>query len=76
MLSAILLSGFIFPVANMPAPVRAVTLLVVPRYFVAALRKIVLKGAGFPDVWPELLAMVLLGVLFNLLAARATRKAL
>jgi ABC-2 type transport system permease protein len=74
LLPAIILSGFIFPIANMPAPVRALTQLVVPRFYMTALREIILKGASLPAVWPELAHMAALGVLFNLLAAGKTRK--
>ncbi|HOW96744.1 MAG TPA: ABC transporter permease [Kiritimatiellia bacterium] len=76
LLPSIILSGFIFPIRNMPLPIQGVTLILAPRYFVSALRKIILKGAPFQAVWMDLLAMLLLGVAFNLLAAHKTRKAL
>jgi len=75
LLPSIVLSGLIFPIQNMPAPIQAVTLLVVPRYFIAVLRGIILKDASFAMIWPNLAAMLALGILFNLLAARMTRKA-
>jgi ABC-2 type transport system permease protein len=46
LLPTFILSGFIFPIRNMPAAVRAVTYIVPSRYFLAALRAILLKGAG------------------------------
>ena len=76
LLPSIILSGFIFPIRNMPLPIQGITLILAPRYFVSALRKIILKGAPFQAVWVDLLALLLLGVAFNLLAARKTRKAL
>lgn len=76
LLPSFILSGLIFPIQNIPQPIQTMTLLVVPRHFVAALRGIILKGADFSTVWPSLLAMLLLGVFFNLLAALKTRKAL
>ena len=76
LLPSILLSGLIFPIANMPAPVRLVTLLAAPRYFVAALRKIILKDAPFSALWPEFAGLLALGILFNVLAVRRTRKAI
>lgn len=76
LLPSILLSGLIFPIKNMPFPVQCVTLLVIPRYFVDALRGIILKGATFGSLWPDLAAMLILGLAFNLLAARSTRKAM
>jgi len=74
MLPSILLSGFIFPIKNMPPAVQAVTYTVAPRYFVSALRKIVLKGAPLSALWSDLLPLLALAVLFNLLAARNVRK--
>ena len=76
LLPSFILSGLIFPIQNIPEPIQTLTLLVIPRHFVAALRGIILKGADFSAVWPSLLAMLLLGLFFNLLAAHKTRKAL
>ncbi|MBU1909053.1 MAG: ABC transporter permease, partial [Verrucomicrobia bacterium] len=76
LLPSIILSGFIFPIRNMPLPIQAITLVLAPRYFVSALRAIILKGAPFRAIWPDLLAMLILGAAFNLLAAHKTKKAL
>ena len=76
LLPSILLSGLIFPIKNMPLAIQGITLAVVPRYFVTALRGIIVKGASWPEVWPELLAMLALGLLFNYLAVRNMRKSL
>lgn len=75
LLPSLILSGFIFPIKNMPVPIQALTHIVVPRYFVSALRKIVLKAAPLDDIRFELLAMLALGILYNLVAAANTRKA-
>lgn len=75
LLPSIILSGLIFPIQNMPAPIQVLTMLVAPRHFVTALRGIILKGAGFDAIWPSLLALLALGVLFNLVAALKTRQA-
>ena len=58
-LPAFLLSGFIFPLDNMPAPIQAVSHLVVARYFVTILRGIYLKDVGLATLWPQ--ALFLLG---------------
>lgn len=76
MLPAIILSGFIFPIQNMPLVIQGISTLIIPRYFVAALRGIILKDAGLAAIWPHLLGMLILGILFNILAASRTRKAL
>jgi ABC-2 type transport system permease protein len=73
-LPSIMLSGFIFPIKNMPVLVQAVTLLVVPRYFVAALRDIMLRGASWSVIWPQLVGMLVLGILFNGRAVLNMRK--
>jgi ABC-2 type transport system permease protein len=54
-----LLSGFIFPVDNMPPVIRAVAYAMPLKYYLTAVRGIFLKGTGWGDLWPE--AVVLLG---------------
>ncbi|MBS1818015.1 MAG: ABC transporter permease [Acidobacteria bacterium] len=56
-LPTLMLSGFIFPIASMPAVLQAITYIVPARYFLIALRAIVLKGAGLDVVWPQLLSL-------------------
>lgn len=58
-LPAFLLSGFIFPLENMPTPIQAVSHIVVARYFVTILRGIYLKDVGMETLWPQ--ALFLLG---------------
>lgn len=74
LLPAIILSGFIFPIQNMPLPIQGITYVIIPRYFVSALRGIILKDAGFTDIAPQLMGLVILGVCLNLLAAWRIRK--
>ena len=50
MLPTLLLSGFIFPISSMPRALQIVSTIVPARYYIAALREIVLKGVG-PEVW-------------------------
>jgi ABC-2 type transport system permease protein len=57
LLPTFVLSGFIFPIASMPVPIQYITYVVPARYFLVALRGIVLKGVGFGVVAPELLAL-------------------
>lgn len=54
-LPAFLLSGFVFPVENMPVPIQAVSRLVVARYYVTILRGVYLKDVGLEALWPEAL---------------------
>jgi ABC-2 type transport system permease protein len=58
---AILLSGFIFPISNMPEVVQYLTYLNPLRYFLVIIRGIFLKGNGFDILWPQMLALAILG---------------
>jgi ABC-2 type transport system permease protein len=61
-LPSFILSGFIFPIASMPAVIRAFTYVVPARYFLTALRGIVLKGVGLSVVWGAFVALVIYAV--------------
>jgi ABC-2 type transport system permease protein len=53
LLPSILLSGFVFPLDNMPAPIQFISYFFPGRYFVTAIRGIYLKGVGISVLWPE-----------------------
>jgi len=74
LLPTALLSGYAFPIDQMPPPVQAVTYLVFARYYVTALKALFLKGSGIFDLAPQLLAMVVYAAVVAFLAARAFRK--
>lgn len=59
----ILMSGFFFPLENMPPILRALTYANPLRYMMTIVRGIFLRGAGFLDLWPQLAALLLLGTL-------------
>ena len=69
-----MLSGFLFEIDAMPAPIRAITWLVPARYFVTSLKTVFLAGDLWSVLIPDLLAMAAIGAVFFLLAKRATRK--
>ena len=73
---AVLLSGFMFPVANMPQAVQWLTYLNPLRYFLVVVRGIFLKGVGPEILWPQMLALAILGVAMLWLAASRFRKTL
>jgi len=73
-LPAFLLSGFIFPIENMPAPIQAVTHIITARYFVFILRGIYLKDVGLGVMWPEVLFLVLFCVIVMTVAVLKFRK--
>jgi drug efflux transport system permease protein len=72
----IYLSGFIFPIENMPAGIQALTYLVPLRYFLVIVRAIFLKGVGLGTLWPQVLALTAWGSCILLLAiVRSTKRA-
>ena len=71
---AVLLSGFMFPIANMPPPVRFLTYANPLRYFLVILRGIFLKGAGTATLWPPMAALLAMGLLTLLVTTRRFRK--
>jgi ABC-2 type transport system permease protein len=56
-----MLSGFVFPIANMPTVVQWLTFLNPLRYFLVIIRGIFLKGVGFNILWPQLAGLLVLG---------------
>ena len=73
-LPAVLLSGFMFPIANMPEVVQAFTYLNPLRYFLIIIRGIFLKGVGMAILWPQILALFALGSLVLTMAVRRFHK--
>jgi ABC-2 type transport system permease protein len=61
-LPTLMLSGFIFPIASMPRFLQIVTVVVPAKYFLVALRAIVLKGAGIQVYWTALVALAVFAV--------------
>ncbi|MBI1921346.1 MAG: ABC transporter permease [Geobacter sp.] len=74
MLPAFLLSGFVFPIENMPVVIQWATHLIPARYFVTILRGIYLKGVGLEVLWREALLLAAFGGVFFMLAVRKFRK--
>lgn len=70
----LMLSGFIFPIAAMPPFLRGVTYLVPARYYLVALRGIVLKGSAFDTIWPQLAAMTAYAAVVLMLASARLRR--
>jgi ABC-2 type transport system permease protein len=62
LLPSLLLSGMLFPIENMPRALQALSRVIPARYFVHALRGILLKGSGAAELWPDLLALVVFAV--------------
>jgi ABC-2 type transport system permease protein len=75
LLPTLMLSGFIFPISSMPTALQVVTYGVPARYFLVALRGILLKGSGLAPLVPQLLALVLYAtVVLGLASVRLARE--
>jgi len=73
---AMLLSGFAFPIANMPEVVQYLTLLNPMRYFLVLVRSIFLKGVGLETLWPQVWPLLTMGIMLLYLAVRRFHKTL
>jgi ABC-2 type transport system permease protein len=72
----IYLSGFIFPIENMPAWIQPATYLIPLRYFLVIVRGIFLKGVGLEVLWPQALALAAWGFAVLALATLRSSKRL
>jgi drug efflux transport system permease protein len=73
-LPTMMLSGFIFPIASMPTALQVVTYIVPARYFLVALRGILLKGVGIVPIVPSLAALAIFAVAVIGLAAMRLKR--
>jgi len=74
LLPTMILSGFIFPISSMPTVVQGITHIVPARYFLVALRSIVLKGAGITAFWQDMVALAIFAAVALGLASLRLRK--
>lgn len=70
MLPTLLLSGFIYPIENMPRVLQWLTMVMPPRYFITVIKAIMLKGVGLTYIWKETLIMGGMTTIFILLSLR------
>ncbi|MGA3125973.1 MAG: ABC transporter permease [Candidatus Korobacteraceae bacterium] len=75
-LPAFLLSGFIFPIDQMPLFVQVVTYVIPARYFMSIIRAVFLKGSPLVLLWKDMLALFIFATVLVLLATRAFQKRL
>jgi ABC-2 type transport system permease protein len=73
---AFILSGFAFPLENMPDWLQDVTYINPLRYFLFIIRGVFLKGSGMDILWPQMVALAILGALMILLSSLRFRKRL
>ena len=76
MLPMVYLSGFAFPIENMPQVIQYVTYIIPLRYFITIIRGVILKGIGFADLWPDALMLLIIGSAILFLSALRFRKRL
>ena len=72
----VLLSGFAYPIANMPLVIQWFTIFNPMRYFMVVIRSIFLKGVGIGVLWPQLLPLLIIGVVVIILSSLRFRKGL
>jgi len=73
---AMLFSGFIFPIANMPPVIQWLSLLDPLRYILVVVRGVFLKGVGFDVLWPQFAALLLIGLIVLTFAVKRFHKTL
>ena len=74
MLPSILLSGFVFPIENMPWLLQGISLLLPARYYMDILRGIFLKGIGLNYLWPNFLLLLVISTLILTASVRRFKK--
>ena len=76
MMPFIVLSGFIFPIANMPVIIQYVTYFIPVRYFLEIVRGLFLKGDGFKELYPQAIALLAMGAVSLSLSAYTFRRSI
>lgn len=75
-LPALLLSGFVFAIANMPPVLQAISYAIPARYFVVVTRGVFLKGVGIDVLWGQAVGLLVYSAVGMVVAVRAFRKEL
>lgn len=69
-ITSLLLSGFIYPLSNIPFPLSLLPNVVPARYYIVITRDAFVRGIGWPGVWFDLIAMLLVGLVLFAIARR------
>jgi len=75
-LPAFLLSGFIYPIDQMPAIIQVITHIIPARYYMSILRNVFLKGTGISQMWQDFLGLALFATVLTIAATRVFKKRL
>jgi len=65
-----LLSGFMFPIENMPIALQVISNIVPSRWYYVIVKEVMVKGAGFSEVWKETLILAGMTVIFFLISMK------
>jgi ABC-2 type transport system permease protein len=74
LLPSVLLSGYIFPIASLPLPLRVISYILPATHFIKIARGIVIRGATFFDLWDSVAALLVISVVLIAASARAFQK--
>jgi ABC-2 type transport system permease protein len=74
LLPSIMLSGYIFPLSSLPAPLRVFAQVLPATHFIAIARGIIIRGAAFGDLWRDVAALLLIAVVLVAGSTRAFHK--
>ena len=74
MLPTFLLSGFVFPIRNMPVVIQAITYLIPARYFLVVLRSIILKGVGIEAIYTDVFFLIVFAAIVISISAARMKK--
>ena len=75
-LPALMLSGFVYPIATMPIPLQVLTHIVPARYFISMIKAIYLKGLGMTMLWADALLLTVFAVVMVSVSVRKFKKRL
>src|SRR5262249_44672170 len=74
LLPSIMLSGYIFPLSSLPRPLQWVSKFLPATHFISISRGVIIRGATFWDLWPDVAALLIIATLLVAASARAFRK--
>jgi ABC-2 type transport system permease protein len=74
LLPSIMLSGYIFPLSSLPPVLQLVARLLPATHFIKIARGIIIRGASFSDLWPNVAALMIISVVLISASARAFQK--
>ena len=74
LLPSILLSGYIFPLSSLPQPLQWLSRILPATYFIQIARGIIIRGASFEDLWPNVVALLIIATVLVASSTRAFRK--